>query len=96
MEIRKNKTGLFNQEARLQLKQVGSNKTNIYTLPMIPNDVTTYEDVVAVNMGTEVDFVGTNGWLIKKYTSTKNVKNVVVCGSIAGIVYKDKIELIGL
>ena len=96
MEIRKNKNGLFNQEAQLQIKQVGSLKTNIYTLPMLPKDVTTYGDVIAVNMGTEVDFVGTNGWLLKKYTSTKNVKNVVVCGSVAGIVYKDKIELIGL
>ena len=79
-----------------QIKQVGSNKTNVYVLSMLPKAVTVYEDVIGINMGTEVDFISTNGWLIKKYTSTRNVKDVVVCNSIAGIIYKDKIELIGL
>lgn len=63
---------------------------------MTPKAVTVYDDVIGINMGTEVDFINTNGWLIKKYTSTRNVKDVVVSNSIAGIVYKDKIELIGL
>lgn len=65
-------------------------------MSMLPKAVTVYEDVIGINMGTEVDFIGTNGWLIKKYTSTRNVKDVVVSNSVAGIIYKDKIELIGL
>ncbi len=63
---------------------------------MLPKAISTCENVIAVNMGTEVDFINTSGWLIKKYTSSRNIKNVVVGSSIAGIVYKDKIEIIGL
>ena len=96
MEIKKSKTGLFNQEAEIQIKQIGSNKINLYTISMLPKAVETYEDVIAINMGTEVDIISTNGWLIKKYTSTRNVKEVVICGSVAGIIYKDKIEVISL
>lgn len=96
LEVRKNRIGLFNQEAQLEIKQIGNSKPNLYTLELLPKAIETYEDVIAVNMGTEVDFIGTNGWLIKKYTSTRNVKDVVVCGSVAGIIYKDKIELINL
>lgn len=96
LEIIKAKAGLFNQEAVVQIKQVGSNKASVYVLSMIPKAVTVYDDVIGVNMGTEVDFIGTNGWLIKKYTSSRNIKDIVVCNNIAGIIYKDKIELIGL
>ena len=96
IEIKKNKTGLFNQSAEAKIKQIGGNKTSTYMLNMLPKAISTYEDVIAINMGTEVDFISTNGWLIKKYTSTRNVKNVVIGSSIAGIVYKDKIEIIGI
>ena len=63
---------------------------------MLPKDVKTYENVIAINLGTEVDFVGSNGWLVKKYTSSRNIKDVIICGNLAGIIYKDKIELINL
>ena len=63
---------------------------------MLPKSIKTYDNVVALNLGTEIDFINTNGWLIKKYTASRNIKDVVLCGSIAGIIYKDKIELINL
>jgi len=47
-------------------------------------------------MGSEVHFVNTNGWLAKKYISTQEIKDVVIGSGIAGIVYKDKIEIINL
>lgn len=96
IEIRKNKSGLFSQNAEANIKQIGGTKTNLHILNMLPKAVSTCEDIIAINMGTEVDFIGTNGWLIKKYTSSRNIKNVVVSNSIAGIVYKDKIEIISL
>ena len=36
------------------------------------------------------------GWLTKKYTSEKEVKDIVLAGKIAGIVYKDKIDIINI
>ena len=39
---------------------------------------------------------GINGWLIKKYTSTREIKDIVICDNLAGIIYKDKIELVNI
>lgn len=96
VEIRKTKAGIFGSEAQVEIKQVSNGKINIYTTNLIPKEIKTYENVIALNLGTEVHFIDTNGWLIKKYTSTRNVKDIVVCGNLAGILYKDRIELLSL
>ena len=54
------------------------------------------EGVIAINMGTEIHFIGINGWLIKKYSSKQEFKDIVITNNIAGIVYRDRIELISL
>ena len=51
---------------------------------------------MAFNLGNQVDFVNTNGWLVKRYYSSQVIKNIVLGDGIAGIVYRDKIELINL
>ena len=68
----------------------------LYKVGGTPKKITTYQDVIAINLGTEVHFIHVNGWLIKKYTSSKEVKDVVLSSNLAGIVYKDKIELVNL
>ena len=47
-----------------------------------------------MNFGTQVKIINTNGWLLKEYKSTKQIKDLVLGKSIAGVVYKDKIEII--
>ena len=56
----------------------------------------TYGDIIAMNLGTEVEFVNTSGWLVKRYIANQEITNIVVSDSIAGIIYKDKIEIINL
>ena len=68
----------------------------LYKVGGTPKEITTYQDVIAINLGTEVHFIHVNGWLIKKYTSSKEVKDVVLSSNLAGIIYKDKIELVNL
>ena len=41
-------------------------------------------------------FINTNGWLIKKYTAGQEARNIVISEKIAGIVYRDKIEIVKL
>ncbi len=96
VEIKKKATGLFSSEAQVEIKQVNTGKINLYKTELLPKSMETYENVIALNLGTEVHFIHTNGWLIKKYTSTRDIKDVVVCGNLAGIIYKDKIELVNL
>ena len=56
----------------------------------------TYGDIISMNLGTEVEFVNTSGWLVKRYIANQEITNIVVSDSIAGIIYKDKIEIINL
>ncbi|MBR6034331.1 MAG: hypothetical protein IKP28_06400 [Clostridia bacterium] len=94
VEVKKIQSGLFSAEAQIEIKPVGRANPNVYMTNFIPKDINVYDSMIAINAGTEVDFINTNGWLIKKYTSTRNIKDVVMCGSVAGIVYKDKIEIV--
>lgn len=94
--VRKKSTGLFNSEAQVEIKQTSNGKINLYKTNVLPKSMKAYQDVIALNLGTEIHFIHTNGWLIKKYTATRDIKDVVICGHLAGVVYKDKIELVNL
>lgn len=51
---------------------------------------------IALNLGSQIDFINTNGWLVKRYISQKEVNDIVVSEKIAGIIYKEKIEITSL
>lgn len=89
-------TGLFNTNTQLILKNIGADKENIYTAEGTVKDIKTSGNKIALNLGSEVHFVNTNGWLVKKYVSEKEIKDIVIADNIAGIVYKDKIEIANL
>ncbi len=94
VEVKKVQSGLFSAEAQTEIKAIGRSNPNVYMTNFFPKDIHAYDSMIALNAGTEVDFINTNGWLIKKYTSTRNIKDVVMCGTMAGIVYKDRIEIV--
>lgn len=56
----------------------------------------TSEENIALNLGSQIDFINTNGWLVKRYISQKEVNDIVVSEKIAGIIYKEKIEITSL
>ena len=71
-----------------------NNSLNTYEFKGTVKEIYTNEEKIAVNTGSEVHFVGLNGWLIKKYDSYNEVHNVILGDSIAGIIYKDKIKVL--
>lgn len=92
----KEKSILLSTESTVQLMNMGSKKINTYTLDSAVKEVYCYDNFVALNLGAEVHFIGTNGWLIKKYTSSQQIRKIVMNTNFAGIVYRDKIEIIEL
>ena len=56
----------------------------------------TYANKIALNLGSSVEYINTNGWIVKKYISEKEVKDIVLSENIVGIVYKDKVEISNL
>lgn len=88
--------GTLDQASNVEITNTISGKKNVYTIKGIAKKVSCCENVIVVNLGNEVYFVSTNGWLIKKYCSNQDVLDVIVSDNIAGIVYKNKIEIISL
>lgn len=89
-------TGLFSANTVVEMKNIGNEKENIYTLEEVAKNIVSNQNVIAVNLGTQVEFINTNGWLIKRYISTQVIRNIVIADGVAGVIYRDKIELISL
>ncbi|MCI8310374.1 MAG: hypothetical protein HFJ45_09545 [Clostridia bacterium] len=95
--VEKQSSGLFSYEYQLKLKNLSSNNENLYILNnSYPKQTTASGKIIALNYGTSVDIVNQNGTLKKNYTSSQQIKDVIVGEHIVGIVYKDKIEIIDL
>ena len=87
-------TGLFSSKTDIILTNTLSKAETTYSIDSVIKSLTSCNQVVAVNLGTEVDLINLNGWLEKKYTSTQEIKDIVLGQSIAGIVYRDRIKII--
>ncbi len=92
------KSELFNTKNLVEIVNINSKSTNIYIIDGTGTvrDVYSYGGTIAINLGSEVHFIATNGWLIKKYTSAQEIKDIVISDGFAGIIYRNKIEIINL
>lgn len=61
-----------------------------------PKEIYVSDEVVAINLGSEILFYNNSGWLIKRYYASQEINKIVLCDDLAGIVYNDKIELVSL
>lgn len=96
VKVNKKQTGIFNSEAEIEIRNVNTDKENTYIVSNIPKTISSYDSVIAINLGTEVHFINDSGWLLKKYSSIQEIKDIVISKNIAGIIYKDRIESINL
>lgn len=96
INIEEKSSGLFTADSIISIININTKNTVTYTVHDVTKEIYTYEDTIALNLGTEVDFINTSGWLIKRYIAKQEITNMVVSNSIAGIIYRDKIEIINL
>ena len=84
----------FSSNTNVNITNIPNNNTSIYTLKGGIKSIYCYNEKIAINNGSEIHFIGLNGWLLKKYSSLSEINTIILGDSIAGIVYKDKIEII--
>ena len=89
-----NKNQGFTSIAHVDILNTNTNSLNEYSFKGSIKSLFTNEEKLAINTGSEVHFIGLNGWLIKKYDSYSEINNVILGDSIAGIVCKDKIKIL--
>ena len=82
--------------SRVLIKNVSNNKIKKYETEEIAKEIYTYENAIALNFGTDLHIINTNGWLMKKYISSQEINKIVMSNKLVGIIYRDKIEIIEL
>ena len=93
--IDKQSSGLFSYEYEILIKNADGTSENLYVLDSdLPKSLVSNNNYMALNFGNEIQIVNLNGWMIKKYTSNKQISNIVLGDSILGIIYKNRIEII--
>lgn len=88
--------GLFNTNTLIEMKNIENSKMSVYTVEGAAKDIYSFNNIVAVNLGQEIEFINTDGWLLKSYSSSQEIQKIVIGNGIAGIVYKDTVEIINL
>lgn len=95
--VNKQSSGLFSYEYKMDIKDTNSKAEKLYILKNdVPKTIMVSGNKIAICLGNEVEIINSEGWLIKKYTSNKQSKGIVLGDYIAGIIYKNKIEIIDL
>lgn len=95
-EIEELSDGISNQSSNIKILNTGTQKTNNYSINSIAKGTVSSGDNIAINMGTEIYFISTKGWLKKKYEATEEVRNIVLSDRLAVIVFRDKVEILVL
>ncbi len=94
--IEEESSGIFSANSVASIMDIDSKNQKDYTVNTSVKEIYTKGDIVALNLGTEVEFINTGGWLVKRYVANQEVTNITISDNIAGIVYRDKVEIINL
>ena len=94
--VEESSNDISNQMSSIIITNSGTKRKHEYKLKNIAKDTLSSGDIVAINLGTEVYFIDSKGWLKKKYIANEEIKDVVISDRIAAIVYKDNVEIIVL
>lgn len=96
ISIEEKPSGLFTADSAVSIINVENKNVKEYVVESVTKEIYTYDNIIALNLGTEVEFINTSGWLVKRYIANQEITNIVVSNNMAGIVYRDKIEIINL
>ena len=94
--VQEQASGLFTADSVVDIVNVDNRNPKTYTADAVTKEIYTYENVIALNLGSQIEFINTDGWLLKRYIAKQEIKSTVISNSIAAIVYRDKVEIINL
>lgn len=96
VQAREKNSGLFDHDMEIVITNTQNKNDSIYLVERAIKSIDVTQSNIAVNLGNEVHFLSANGWLVKKYVSGNEVNRIVMGDSIAGIVYRDKIDIVNI
>ena len=90
----KNVASGFTSKTEVTIHNLPADTTSMYTLDGSIKSLYCHGEKIAINTGSEIHFVNSNAWLVKKYNSSNEINTIVLGENIAGVVYKDKVEIV--
>lgn len=94
--VEEKSSGLFTADSVVNIINSDTKNSSVYMAEAVTKEIYTTNNIIALNLGTEVDFINTSGWLVKKYVAEHEITSIVLSNFIAGIVYRDKVEIMNL
>lgn len=94
--IEEKSSGLFTADSLVSIVNIDNKNQKQYTANSVAKEIYTYGNIIALNLGTEIEFINTEGWLVKRYIANQEITKIAVSDNIAGIIYRDRIEIINL
>ena len=92
--VEETSTGEYTSDTNVRIINPNNNKTKQYNTSNVAKAILTYSNKIALNFGTELHIIGTNGILIKKYKSNSEINDIVMTDNLVAIVYNDNIAII--
>ena len=89
-----NKNHNFSNISYINIFNTQNASLSTYELKGSIKSIYANEETIAINTGSEIHFIGLNGWLIKKYSSYSEINNIILGNAVAGIVSRDKVTVI--
>lgn len=87
---------LLKNEYELQIENIDNKKSNSFMINSTVKDLYCSNDIIAISQGGEIEFVNTRGWLIKRFSTIQNIKDITIGENIVGIVYRNRIEVMSI
>lgn len=95
ISMEKQNTSFLNINYVLKIYNTTSNKTLEYNLKDIPKALYVKNNTIVISYGTDVEIISAqSAWLIKKYVSRQDIKNVLISNGFVAIEYGDEIKVV--
>ena len=95
-KVEETSSGILSSEYQVKIVSEKNSGESTYLLEQMPNGLYLSNNIIAIDMGNEIVFLNHNAWLLKHFTSRQNYKNIVLGDNVAGIIYRDRVEIISL
>jgi len=67
---------------------------NVYFLWFNVKSIETNDNIIAINLGTEIYIINTHGWLVKKFISDTEIKDMHLYSNGLAVEYRNKLGVI--
>lgn len=95
ISIEKQSSGILSVKYVLKIYNSSTDKTLEYRLKEVPKELYVKDNTIVVSYGTDVEIVSAqSGWLIKKYVSRQNIKDVSIAIGFVAVEYGDEVKII--